>query len=210
MPQTSTQRETHWQNVYLTKADRETSWHQDEPSPSLELIRDYAPRQGRILDVGGGSSVLAGRLAGAGFDVTAIDISAAALERAKTRNSEHAQSIRWMVGDITEIDDLGTFDVWHDRAVFHFLIDADDRRKYIELAARSIAPGGHLVVGTFALDGPEKCSGLNVQRYGDTQLRETFGRSFKLMRSIQCVHTTPWGKTQAFTFAVLQRDARIQ
>src|SRR5262245_21775138 len=126
MQQASTQREAHWQNVYLTKADRETSWYQDVPSPSLELIHEYGPRGGRIVDVGGGPSILAGRLAAESFEVTVVDISAAAIERGKTRNHDHAQTIRWIVGDITDIDDLGTFDLWHDRAVFHFLTDTDD------------------------------------------------------------------------------------
>src|SRR5438046_2846216 len=120
-------RSIHWQKVYLTKSDQETSWHQVEPTPSIELVREFAQAGARIVDIGGGSSILAGRLAASGFDVTVLDVSARAIERARQRIGEPAERVRWIVADVTEIDDLGQFDLWHDRAVFHFLTDADDR-----------------------------------------------------------------------------------
>jgi 2-polyprenyl-3-methyl-5-hydroxy-6-metoxy-1,4-benzoquinol methylase len=205
--QSSNARSTHWQNVYLTKADRETSWHQDEPMPSMELVLAHASLKGRVVDIGGGSSVLAGRLAAEGFQVTVLDVSAAAIERAKARNGEAASKIRWIVADVTEAGDIGQFDVWHDRAVFHFLTDAEDRSKYAALAARSVVPGGHLVIGTFAMDGPEKCSGLPVERYDEHKLMKVFAPAFTMVRSLHDTHVTPWGKPQSFQFGVMQRTA---
>jgi 2-polyprenyl-3-methyl-5-hydroxy-6-metoxy-1,4-benzoquinol methylase len=194
--------------VYRTKDESQVSWHQDEPAPSLTLVREFARPGGAVIDVGGGSSVLAGRLAAQGFDVTVLDIAPAALDRARARIGDPAVSgrIRWIVGDVTGIADVGTFDVWHDRAVFHFLTSEADRRRYIGLAARSVRPGGHLVIGTFALDGPEKCSGLAVQRYGEAALAAAFSPHFTIVRSMIETHTTPWGKTQPFFFAVLRRS----
>jgi 2-polyprenyl-3-methyl-5-hydroxy-6-metoxy-1,4-benzoquinol methylase len=203
----SLQRISHWNQVYQTKPDAETSWFQDEPRLSMKLITSCAPRGGKIIDIGGGSSVLGGRLVVAGFDVTVLDVSAAAIERAKVRNGEAASQIRWMVADVTEIKSLSQFDVWHDRAVFHFLTDDDDRKKYTALAARSVLPGGHLVIGTFAIDGPEQCSGLPVQRYDDRKLMDVFAPAFTIVRSVAEMHVTPWGKSQSFFFAILQRVA---
>jgi 2-polyprenyl-3-methyl-5-hydroxy-6-metoxy-1,4-benzoquinol methylase len=202
-----TERAAHWQNVYQAKADRETSWYQEEPTPSLDLVRAYAPPGGRVVDIGGGSSVLAARLAAEGFDVTVLDVSAAAIDRAKSRAGPLAQRVRWIVGDVTEIKDLGEFDLWHDRAVFHFLIGSEDRRAYVALAARSVRPGGHAVIGTFALRGPERCSGLAVERYDRSRLASEFGLSFTIVHSLEDTHVTPWGKPQEFFFAVMQRTA---
>jgi len=201
-------RSAHWQHVYEAKADPETSWFQEEPTPSLDLVRALAPRRGRIIDVGGGASALGGRLAALEFDTTVLDISTAAIDRAKARAGGLADRMHWIVGDVTEVDDLGTFDVWHDRAVFHFLVDAEDRRSYVALAARSVLPGGHLVIGTFALTGPEKCSGLVVERYDAEKIAAAFGPEFTLVRSLEQTHVTPWGKPQAFVFAVLRRASK--
>lgn len=206
--QQPSERSAHWQNVYQTKADRETSWYQDEPAPSLDLVREYALQSARIVDIGGGASALAGRLASQGYSVTVVDVSASAIERAAARTGDLAQRVRWIVADVTEIDDLGEIDLWHDRAVFHFLTDADDQRKYVALAERSIVPGGHLVIGTFALGGPEKCSGLAVARYDEHKLAEIFSPAFTMVRSFHDTHITPWGKPQAFVFAVMRRTAR--
>lgn len=198
-------RQSHWEKIYQTKGDRETSWFQEEPQPSLNLVRAIAPPNGRVLDVGGGSSALGGLLAAQGFSVSVLDVSAAAIDRAKSRTGELADRVRWIVGDVTEVGELGTFDVWHDRAVFHFLTAVEDRRKYIDLATRSVAPGGHLIVGTFGVTGPEKCSGLPVERYDRSKLAATFGDGFKIVKSFEETHTTPWGKPQVFFFAVMRR-----
>lgn len=205
MKEKSLQRAAHWQQVYQTKPDAETSWYQDEPRVSMDLIRSCALPGGKVIDIGGGSSLLGGRLVAAGFDAAVLDISAAAVERAKIRNGVAAIRIRWIVADVTEVDDLGQFDVWHDRAVFHFLTNVEDRRRYASLATRSVMPGGHLVIGTFAMDGPEKCSGLPVERYDDRKLLEVFAPAFTMVRSFHDTHLTPWGKAQSFCFAVMQK-----
>ncbi len=198
-------RAAHWQNVYQTKQDQETSWFQDEPTPSLGLIKRYAPAGVRVIDVGGGASNLAGRLVESGYDVTVLDISQAAIDRAKIRNGEMAKQIQWVVADVTRAANVGAFGLWHDRAVFHFLTDAAERRAYAELAGRSIAAGGHLVLGTFAVDGPEKCSGLPVMRHDEGSMEEAFGGEFGVIETFHETHVTPWGKAQAFFFAVMKR-----
>lgn len=200
----ASQRATHWQRVYLSKADYETSWYQADPAMSLQLIRGCAPPNARIVDTGGGTSALAGILVQDGYAVTVLDISQAALDRARQRIGSVAEQIRWIVGDVTEIDSIGQCDVWHDRAVFHFLTEESDRQRYITLAARSIVPGGHAVIGTFAPNGPEKCSGLPVQRYDAGKLQEVFAEQFSIVSHCDELHQTPWGSQQAFTYAVLR------
>jgi rhodanese-related sulfurtransferase len=194
----------HWENVYATKADNEVSWTQTDPRTSLMLINEVAPR-GTVIDVGGGTSVVADRLLDAGYSLTVLDISEAALVRARQRLGARASQVRWVAADVTTIGDLGTFDVWHDRAVFHFLTDPADRRKYVALAERSIPVGGHLVIGSFALDGPEKCSGLSVERYDGKKLDSEFRAGFIRTKELAEMHVTPWGKPQQFHYAVFER-----
>jgi len=197
-------RAAHWQQVYQTKADRATSWFQEEPLPSLELIRASLPRPGRVVDVGGGASALAPRLTADGHYVTVLDVSAAAIARAQARAGALAERIRWIVGDVTELNDIGAHDVWHDRAVLHFLTANDERRRYAALASRSIVAGGHLSIATFGVNGPEKCSGLPVVRYDEPALAAAFAPAFTMVRSFTSAHVTPWGKAQEFCFAVLR------
>jgi 2-polyprenyl-3-methyl-5-hydroxy-6-metoxy-1,4-benzoquinol methylase len=196
---------SHWESVYQTKLDTEVSWHQEDPAHSRELITEFAPPEGSILDVGGGSSPLAGQLAALGYAVTAMDISAAAITRAKTQSGDVGGRIRWLVADVTTTPNLGTFDLWHDRAVFHFLTCEQDRAAYCSLLERTVRLGGHAVMATFALDGPAQCSGLPVQRYSETTLGATLGSGFELVRGVQHLHHTPWGSSQSFQFAVLRR-----
>lgn len=199
-------RQEHWERIYRAKDEHELSWHQSEPRVSLNLIGEVMDAGARVIDVGGGASVLAARVldAGAG-QVTVLDISEAALKRARQRIGSHADRIEWVVGDVTKVEDLGTFDVWHDRAVFHFLIDPEDRRKYVALVERSIEPGGYAIIATFGPDGPERCSGLPVQRYTSEDLAQTFGKSFRLQKHESETHETPWGKPQQFAYMVLQK-----
>ena len=201
----SSNRAAHWQSVYEHKADRETSWFQDEPVPSIDLVRCCLPRGGRVVDIGGGTSALAGQLAQQGFDVTVVDISSAAIDRAKIRAGHLAERIRWVVADVTSLHDLGEFDLWHDRAAFHFLTAHDDRLRYAALAAKSVVPGGHLVLGAFGTNGPEQCSGLPVERYDEAKITAAFADGFALARSLSHTHITPWGKPQEFFYAVMQR-----
>ncbi|HVZ93172.1 MAG TPA: class I SAM-dependent methyltransferase [Phycisphaerales bacterium] len=190
--------------MYATKADAELSWTQPEPSLSLELIRQATPR-GRVIDVGGGSSPLAGLLLDEGYDVAVLDVSEAALNRAKEKLGPRAASVRWIIADVTAAPALGEFDVWHDRAVFHFLTEARDRERYLALLERRVPIGGHAVVATFAEDGPEKCSGLPVRRYSAEQLAAEVGAAFRAVRSERERHMTPWGKEQSFQYSLFER-----
>jgi SAM-dependent methyltransferase len=199
-------RHAHWEQVYTAKSDAELSWHQEEPGTSLRLILEASPERGSVVDIGGGASVLAGRLYDEGFRrVAVLDISAAALERARQRMPEHRERIDWFVGDVTAMDDLGRFDVWHDRAVFHFLTDADDRRSYVWLLSRTIHAGGHAIIAAFGPEGPPKCSGLDVCRYGPETLAAELGPGFEPVKDLIETHRTPWGKPQQFYYGVFKR-----
>jgi SAM-dependent methyltransferase len=202
------QRREHWEAVYRTKGETDVSWFQDDPRLSLELIRAFAPADGgRMIDVGGGASVLVDRLLDLPFErIAVLDISEAALSKARSRLGERAPRVKWIVADITEAESLGTFDVWHDRAVFHFLTDAADQRKYVQLARRTVPVGGHLIIATFADDGPRRCSGLDVCRSNAKTMGTELGEGFSLVRDARETHTTPWGSSQAFFYGVFRRQ----
>jgi SAM-dependent methyltransferase len=199
-------RRQHWESVYRAKGDTELSWFQARPGISLGLIDGLRPLPRRVLDVGGGQSALAGELVRRGIeDVAVLDVSSAAIERGKQRLGPLAERVRWIVGDVLEAQDLGEFDLWHDRAAFHFLTTADDRRRYAATLARAVCARGHAIVATFALSGPEQCSGLAVCRYDAEGLAGEFGAAFRLMKSVGETHTTPRGKKQDFTYVILER-----
>lgn len=199
-------RKQHWEGVYAAKPPTEVSWFEAEPKISLDLIELASPAHRSVVDVGCGASALAGRLLDRGFGrVASLDISATALDRAKSSLGARAGLVEWIEADVTTASDIGQFDVWHDRAVFHFLTAPEDRRKYVDLASRTIVPGGHLILGTFATDGPPQCSGLDVCRYDSELLAKELGPSFKLIKEVAHTHTTPWGKPQKFIFGLFQR-----
>lgn len=200
-------RQAHWNNVYKEKSPTEVSWFEAEPQVSLDLIQSVAPVGCSVIDVGGGASRLIDRLLDVGYGpVAVLDVSAVALEKAQARLDNRASRVRWIVSDILECKELGQFDVWHDRAVFHFLTDPAQRRQYVDLAARSLRPGGHLILGTFALAGPEKCSGLPVCRYDAAGLSAELGSRFTLLRELPYTHVTPAKKTQQFLFCIFRRS----
>ncbi|QDV37553.1 hypothetical protein ElP_54930 [Tautonia plasticadhaerens] len=156
--------------------------------------------------MGGGASVLIDRLLDLGFETVAVlDISGTALETARARLGRRSGAVRWIEADVTEAGDIGTFDIWHDRAVFHFLTEAADRARYVELARRTVPAGGHLIVATFADEGPRRCSDLDVCRYNPGSLASEFGNGFSLVGGAGETHTTPWGFQQAFTYGVFVR-----
>jgi len=199
-------RKDHWDAVYTTKSSDEVSWYEVDPSLSLNLIQQVSPTPNSVIDVGGGQSLLVDRLLDIGIGkVAVLDISNVALDRTKERLGERASQVEWIEADVTSISNVGTFDLWHDRAVFHFLTEPKDREAYVELAGKSIPVGGHLIIGTFATDGPEKCSGLPVCRYDADSMASTLGDRFILVNSHNHVHTTPSGKEQHFFFGVFQR-----
>lgn len=195
----------HWERLYTTRPESELSWHQDEPRLSLDLISELAQPGSFVIDIGGGSSVLAGRLIERRFSCAVLDISEAALNRAKESVGSNADQIQWIVSDVTAAPELGTVDLWHDRAVFHFLTNSDDRKRYLALAERTVRVGGHLIIAAFALDGPEKCSGLPVERYDGQKLAAELGPGFVLRRELREAHITPSRSTQRFTYAAFER-----
>lgn len=197
----------HWENVYQTKSSDEVSWYEPVPKQSLELIADAArDSRGRVIDIGGGQSFLVDHLLDLGFShVAVLDISQTAIEATKARLGECADNVEWLVADITQAASLGQFDIWHDRAVFHFITDPEDRRHYVDLLKRSLPIGGHFVVGTFAKGGPEKCSGLPICQYDAATMQAELGSSFEPIKCSEYLHTTLSGKPQQFFFGVYKR-----
>lgn len=198
----------HWENVYTEKLPTEVSWYQAEPRLSLELIAatGIAP-DARIVDVGGGACVLVERLVQTGFrNITVLDISSKALHKAQERLGDAARQVEWIEADITQAQFAEPFDLWHDRAVFHFLTEPESRREYVGALMRGLKPGGHLIMATFAPDGPARCSGLDVVRYSAAKLSEELGSGFTCRRSCGETHATPWGKPQQFIYCWFQRS----
>jgi len=193
----------HWDRIYGTKAPTEVSWFRPHLETSLALIeRVAADRAASIIDVGGGESTLVDDLVAAGYgNITVMDISSTAIEHTRKRLGSAAQKVKWLVADITEAElPAHTYDVWHDRAVFHFLTEPAQRLAYVQRVASAVKPGGHVIVGTFGPEGPVKCSGLDVVRYDSGSLHAEFGARFRLMESSKELHNTPFGTTQQFLY----------
>jgi 2-polyprenyl-3-methyl-5-hydroxy-6-metoxy-1,4-benzoquinol methylase len=193
----------HWETVYHTKAPDRVSWFRPHLETSLALIeRTAAGRSASIIDVGGGESTLVDDLLARGYEnITVLDVSETALEVARKRLGLAAEQVHWLVADITQTDlPPAAYDVWHDRAVFHFLTDIGQRAAYVRQVARAVKPGGHVIVSTFGPEGPTKCSGLDVMRYDAESLHDQFGVRFRLMESSKEVHETPFGTTQQFLY----------
>lgn len=201
-------RRDHWDSVYASRSPEEVSWHQARPEISLAFIgRTGAGVGARIVDVGGGASRLVDALLDQGFRrLTVLDVSAEALARARERLGERAALVDWVVADVTRWSPPATFDLWHDRAVFHFLVDAGDRRAYVERLGAAVHAGGHVVIATFASDGPERCSGLPVARYEPETLAAELGAGFRLVEGAHEEHLTPGGKVQRFQFSRFLRE----
>lgn len=201
-------RTQHWQHVYATKPLTDVSWYQPHPARSLELIGGSgAGLEAPIIDVGGGDALLVDALLDRGHtQLSVLDVSRAALDRARHRLGTGAAAVTWIEADVTQVVlPAAAFAVWHDRAVFHFLTTADDRARYVATATTAVQPGGTLIVATFALDGPARCSGLDVARYSPQQLAAEFAAGFRLERGFADVHVTPTQAEQRFSFAVMTR-----
>lgn len=193
----------HWEGVYGRKGADEVSWFRPHLERSLRFIEDASvSRDGAIIDVGGGASTLVDDLLARGYsNVSVLDISSAAIDVARARLGARASLVTWLVGDVTTIDlPSNAYDFWHDRAVFHFLRDEEQRRRYVDVVRRSLKPDGHIVVATFGPEGPERCSGLDVVRYTSDGLHAEFGGEFTRVASETEVHTTPWGSEQQFVY----------
>jgi len=200
-------RQAHWETVYTEKGEDQVSWFQETPTPSLDLISKVgATPASAIVDIGGGASRLVDNLVKRGFgNVTVLDLSEAALAAAKARLGEHAAQVHWIVADATVWEPLKAYDIWHDRAAFHFLTKEHDRSAYVARLGRALKAGGYAIIATFALDGPERCSGLQVARYDPVSLGKTLGRAFELVDTRQHTHATPWDTEQSFQFSVFRR-----
>jgi len=197
----------HWEHVYAEKQPTEVSWYQREPSLSLELIAATGVTNDQpIIDIGGGASTLVDSLLDRGFaDVTVLDIAPHALDRTRERLGARARSVTFIATDVTQLDPKKAYAVWHDRAAFHFLIEDAQRRAYREVLLRSLAPKGHVVLATFAPEGPERCSGLVVRRASPDELASFFAPELTLRDVRSEIHHTPRGAEQAFTWVTLER-----
>jgi len=196
----------YWDSIYTTKSSNEVSWTQEIPKTSLDFIHSFKlKKDARIIDVGGGDSKFVDFLIEEGFEnVTVLDISSAALEKAKQRLGEKAKKVNWIVSDVTEFQPDTTFDVWHDRATFHFLTLDNQIVKYLNTLRKAVL--GYLIVGTFSEDGPEKCSGLNIKQYSEKTLTNELQNGFEKIRCLTEDHTTPFGSMQNFLFCSFKRQ----
>ena len=200
-------RQAHWRKVYKEKGEKQVSWFQEKPAISLELIHGIGVKQNSaIIDIGGGASRLVDVLVRDGYrDLTVLDLSDDAVAITRSRLVDRAVLVKWIVADMTEWEPSREYDLWHDRAAFHFLTEAADRAAYLDRLTQAIRPGGHSIIGTFAIDGPERCSGLPVMRYDATLLSAALGRAFALIGTRRHDHTTPAGGVQQFLFSVFRR-----
>ncbi|MFZ6023893.1 MAG: class I SAM-dependent methyltransferase [Bacteroidota bacterium] len=197
----------HWENIYQTKALTEVSWYQEVPDTSLQLIQQLQlPFSAKIIDICGGDSLLVDHLLMLGYtDITVLDISATAIEKAKQRLGEKWKSVKWIITDITKFDPTEKYDVWHDRAAFHFLSHDLLVEKYVAIANQFIQPGGFLVLGTFAENGPKKCSGLDIRQYSEENMSLLFQDGFQKIDCFEIGHHTPSNSVQQFQFCTFKK-----
>ena len=202
-----TERKKHWENVFETKDTTKVSWYQPVPETSLNLIEKLnLPKTVRIIEIGSGDSFLADFLLEKGFsEITLLDISEKALDTIKKRLGKKAGAITFLASDATDFSSALKFDIWHDRAVFHFLTDANDIQKYLKNVSDKLVPSGYLILGTFSNNGPDMCSGLKVQQYGENKLTEIFSDGFQKVECFTQNHVTPSGSSQNFLFCIFQK-----
>ena len=195
----------HWEKVYETKSPSEVSWTQKMPKTSLDYIESFdLPKSGAIIDIGGGDSNLVDHLLALGYEnLTVLDISAKAIERAKERLGTLAEKVTWIVSDISDFQPKMKYSIWHDRAAFHFLTQDSQTEKYLDLVNQAVE--GYLIIATFSENGPLKCSGLEIQQYSEKSLEQQFGQEFDLVESRMEDHQTPFETIQNFVFGVFKR-----
>jgi 2-polyprenyl-3-methyl-5-hydroxy-6-metoxy-1,4-benzoquinol methylase len=198
----------HWERIYQTLAPTELTWYQQHPHLSLELIHTTgASKAAQIIDVGGGTSTLVDELLAEGYQhITVLDLAGTALTLARQRLGARAATVKWVEANITAVElPRHGYDVWHDRAVFHFLTQSEERRRYVETMRHAVRSDGYVIVATFALEGPTRCSGLEVVRYSPASLQDEFGAEFQLVKSARELHCTPLGVEQAFLYSCFQK-----
>jgi SAM-dependent methyltransferase len=200
-------RKQYWETIYQTKSPDRLSWTQSKCFPSIEWIEQEAPKKNSaIIDVGAGISKLSSCLLESGYnDISVIDISESALKATQERMGARASSIHWLSADILNFDSKNRFDLWHDRALFHFFNSRSDREKYIRNAHTSLKPNGKLILATFSPNGPGQCSGLDVVRFDEKALAEEVGSLFIVLRAERHLHQTPWGSEQEFVYSAFQK-----
>jgi len=203
----SLKRENHWQKIYDTKNDNEVSWYQDKPVVSLELIESLdIDKNAKIIDVGGGNSNLIAELQKRNFNnLSLLDISENALRRSREKLKVNGDKIDWIASDILDFEPKLKYNIWHDRATFHFLTNDDDIQKYIDILNSSVEKEGYFILATFSETGPPKCSGLEIKQYSGNKLENLFGKYFKIIKSFAQVHQTPFGTEQNFIYNLFQR-----
>jgi 2-polyprenyl-3-methyl-5-hydroxy-6-metoxy-1,4-benzoquinol methylase len=197
--------QTHWEKIYTEKAPAAVSWYRPHLETSLALIEQVAPgRSAAVIDVGGGESTLVDDLLDRGYEnISVLDISQTAIDVNKRRLGKTSELVQWLVADITKVElDPSAYDVWHDRAVYHFLTSPSDRLAYVRQVTRAVKRGGHVIVSTFGPEGPTQCSGLEVVRYDAYSLHHGFGERFRLLDSCKEMHHTPSGTVQQFLYCL--------
>ena len=203
------ERKKHWETIYQTKEPHQVSWTEEVPKTSLEMIQASSlSKNAKIIDVGGGDSLLVDHLLDLGYkNISVLDISNAAIERAKKRLGGQQTKINWIVSDITNFNPNEKYDCWHDRAAFHFLTNEDEVKKYVKIVNNSLAPKSSLIIGTFSDEGPEKCSGIKIQQYSENSLEERFSDSFTKEECLRIDHETPFETFQSFVFCRFKKKA---
>ena len=196
----------HWENIYQTKKSNEMSWHQEKPKTSLNLISEISiDKDAKLIDVGAGDSKLVDNLLALGFrNITVLDVSSNALNKAKKRLGDKANDVKWIVSDLREFETDDRYDIWHDRAVLHFLTEEEDISKYVKRVRQLLKPNGYLIVSTFSENGPKRCSGLDIKQYAEDSAKKLFS-DFAHIKSFEEEHITPWGASQIFIFSVFRK-----
>lgn len=198
----------HWETIYEIKKNTEFSWFQEKPETSLELFKTFnISKESKIIDVGAGDSYFVDHLIALGYsNISVLDISEKAIERAKKRLGEKAETVTWIVCNITNFEPIEKYDYWHDRAVFHFLTNEEDKTKYIHLVNKSLNSDGILSIGTFSENGPLKCSGIEITRYSENELSSLFSKNLHKISCIRTLHPTPFNTQQEFTFCCFKKN----
>lgn len=200
-------RKKHWENIYQTKELKDVSWFQPTPETSLDFFKQFnVPTTAKVIDIGGGDSFLVDHLLDLGYqDISVLDISAAAIDRAKQRLGDKAKNVKWIVADAATFKPTEKYDFWHDRAAFHFLTDEQEISNYLETARQNINPTGVLVIGTFSDQGPKKCSGIEIKQYSETTMTERLKNFFEKIKCISVDHKTPFDTIQNFVFCSFRK-----
>ena len=198
----------HWEDIFSTKNFDEVSWHQSNPKTSVKLILSTHPdKDAHIIDVGGGDSNLVDKLLDLGFkNIFVLDVSLKALKKSQQRLGVKSRIVKWISSDIRKFETSNRFEIWHDRAAFHFLTNNSDIKRYVKLTREYIKPGGHLIISTFSLEGPKKCSGLDIRQYSEDSMKKIFYEGFEHIKSLEEIHHTPFQTTQNFIWNVFRKS----